>query len=137
MAGSNTDADQFLAALLERDLELKHYGVKGMRWGKRKAATPGTPDAERAKELKTRAVKEGTKSLSNRELQDLVTRMNLEQQYSRLNPKTKSDGQKFLEIALKAGAPLAVDAFSSQLGPYAGATKALVNAAVNTSTKKK
>jgi hypothetical protein len=78
---------------------LAHFGVKGMKWGQHKAklkglaskaAASGTPkdppsaDAVRAKTLKSTARKSSTDALSNKELQDLVTRMNLEQQYVRL-----------------------------------------------------
>lgn len=111
------------------DFALKHFGVKGMQWGVRKGVkAPASPDSAKANLLKTQAKKQGTHTLSNKELQDLVTRLNLEQQYSRLNPKTKSDGQKFLEGALKVAGPIAVDVFSEQLGPYAGAAKVVVNA---------
>lgn len=93
---------------------LAHYGVKGMKWGKRKSeptsvtttAVPGkrvkakggtlqpaSDDAVRAAASKQRAKKSTTDSLSNKELQELVTRMNLEQQYARLagpsNPAKK------------------------------------------------
>lgn len=93
---------------------LQHYGVKGMKWGKRKSeptsvtttSTPGrrvkakggtlqpaSDDAVRAAATRQRARKSTTDSLSTKELQDLVTRMNLEQQYERLagpsNPAKK------------------------------------------------
>jgi len=93
---------------------LQHYGVKGMKWGKRKSvatsvtttATPGkrvkatggtlqpaSEDAIKTAATKQRAKKSTTDSLSTKELQELVTRMNLEQQYERLagpsNPAKK------------------------------------------------
>ena len=104
---------------MEVETFLAHYGVKGMKWGVRKNGplAPGSDDSERATVLKTRATSEGTRVLSNNELQDLVTRMNLEQQYTRLNPQTKSVGREFAELALRAAAPLAVTAVSSHLGP--------------------
>lgn len=118
MAGSD------IAVILN---ELKHYGVKGMRWGKSKAVIPSSDDSVKAAVLKARAKKGGAKALTNQELQTLVTRLNLEQQYSRLNPKVKSDGQKFLEGALKYAGPIAIDLASDQLGPYAGIAKTVVN----------
>lgn len=90
------------------DSLLAHYGVKGMRWGVRRPEgsgpvavttreTPGrkvrasggqghkpSEDAVRATVLKQRAKKSSVHSLSNKDLQDLVTRMNLEKQYSTL-----------------------------------------------------
>lgn len=69
---------------------LAHYGVKGMRWGvRRKSSSPSdSDDAKRAAASKARIKRGNTGPLSNKELQDLVTRMNLEQQYSRLSQPT-------------------------------------------------
>jgi len=81
----------------ESNYELKHYGVKGMRWGVRKseheggtrakrAPVPVSADKQKANEAAARVSKKGdTSALSNQELQQLVQRMNLEQQYSRLS----------------------------------------------------
>lgn len=86
------------------DNELRHYGVKGMKWGVRKApravATkqkpgdyiqskggqrqPGSEDAFRTQTYRQMAKASTTDSLSNKELQALVNRMNLEQNYARL-----------------------------------------------------
>jgi len=74
---------------------LTHYGVKGMKWGKRKSEDggsskpPASEDAALASKYKTTAKKAGTKALSNAELKILVDRMNLERQYSSLNPSVK------------------------------------------------
>lgn len=76
--------------------------------GKAKPSSSGTKtvtgrpheDAKRAKTAKTKADTKGTDSLSNKELQDVITRMNLEQQYSKLSPKTTSAGQKFAKDLL-------------------------------------
>lgn len=96
------------------DKFLEHFGVKGMHWGVRKAdpipagevrvtqkkpgtrvtaagghSVPAHPDAIRAATAKQKAKSSSTDSLSNKELQDLVTRLNLEQQYSRLATNQK------------------------------------------------
>lgn len=105
---------------------LKHYGIKGMKWGVRKRGGPTTTSVatggkntsrtkvqlsegrkEKAKGVSDDAARaaiskeviktsKSTASLSNKELQDLVTRMNLEQQYERLSEGQKSAGQKFV-----------------------------------------
>lgn len=85
--------DQFLA----------HYGIKGMRWGvrkDRKRTVPISDDARQAEEAKRKAKAGGTKALSNRELQILVTRLNLEQQYSRLNPSRTQKAARFVRELL-------------------------------------
>jgi hypothetical protein len=80
---------------------LEHFGVKGMRWGVRKSQEHGggkkpssrkpakttSSDAANAHEALTKIKKSGIKSVSNKELQDVITRMNLEQQYSRVAPQ--------------------------------------------------
>jgi hypothetical protein len=55
-------------------IELKHYGVKGMKWGVRRDR------AKTARKSKSKAP-----SLSDKELKAAVARMNLEQQYDRLS----------------------------------------------------
>jgi hypothetical protein len=88
---------------------LEHFGVKGMKWGVRKNRSgSASEDAQRAdaarKKIKTEG---GTKALSNKELQDLVTRMNLEQQYSTLTGKQKKStlnkGQETAKSILGVG----------------------------------
>ena len=91
---------------------LEHYGIKGMRWGKRKASVevskiePASPpakasaDASAVKTYKDRVASGGVDALSTKELQQLVNRQNLEQQYERLNPAPISAGQKFMTETL-------------------------------------
>lgn len=101
---------------------LKHYGVKGMKWGVRKdhtaqdiefraragkkVKTSGgkrhepTQDAINAAVLRQKAKKSTTDSLTNKELREAIDRMNLEQQYSRLSGENKSVGKKFLDFFL-------------------------------------
>ena len=97
------DTDDFLA----------HYGVKGMKWGVRKADREAkkarkaqakyenaSEDSRAAQDAKRKMATSGSvDALSNKELQTLVTRMNLEQQLSGLQEKTqtKSAGRKFVE----------------------------------------
>lgn len=98
---------------------LEHYGIKGMRWGKRNASsnvkkaivtvngtdhdagpTRATPDALTSAGYKARVAVGGVHALSTKELQTLVTRQNLEQQYAKLNPEPMSAGQKFMTETL-------------------------------------
>jgi len=114
------------------DANLAHYGVLGMKWGVRKpeGAPPGpassvvkkqsrkgikttggernpaSEDAVKSALSKQIAKKSGTHSLSNQDLQQLVNRMNLEQNYSRLqdgDPNHNRAG-KFIK-ALLGGKP--------------------------------
>jgi hypothetical protein len=58
---------------------------------------PVSEDAKTAAVIKQKARASGAQSLSNDEMRILVTRMNLEQQYAKLNPKQVSIGEKFLK----------------------------------------
>ncbi|QGZ17210.1 hypothetical protein SEA_GIANTSBANE_6 [Arthrobacter phage Giantsbane] len=83
-----------------------------MKWGKRKATvevnktevdagpTTASTDAVTAGGYKARVASGGVAALSTKELQALVTRQNLEQQYERLNPAPVSAGQKFMSETL-------------------------------------
>ena len=76
--------------------ELKHHGVLGMKWGRGKQPRPMSEDAKKAKELKKKKVSE----MSNSELKRLNERMNLEQNYKRLNPNTVKKGTAYLGSAV-------------------------------------
>lgn len=84
---------------------LEHYGIRGMKWGVRRSRAQ--IDADSADKAVTRALNEqvkknrgSTDSLSNTELQQVITRMNLEQQYSNLTAKegvkSKSKGEQWV-----------------------------------------
>lgn len=78
---------------------LAHWGVKGMRWGRRKNDSDGgrniskdddSEDFSRTATIALKAKSSGTRSLSNKELRDLVDRINLEQNFGRVTtPEAK------------------------------------------------
>lgn len=97
------------------DSDIQHYGVKGMHWGQRHSTPPArttidansrgkikqvrlskkvletnkpSDDAANAAAFKKIAKQKSTDLLSNKELQDLITRMNLEKQYKTLQAPT-------------------------------------------------
>ena len=75
--------------------ELVHYGVPGMKWGRRKARTT-SEDHNRAKTIKKKKLSE----MSNQELKDLNNRMNLESQYRDLKSRNVNAGRKFVRNVL-------------------------------------
>lgn len=109
---------------LPDEVVIRHYGVKGMRWGVRKERTPtdvvvkqtpgkhvktaggknqpASEDAVKVAKLRQTAKKSTTDALSTQELQLLVSRMNLEQQYSNLasNGTRDSTGKKVVKTFL-------------------------------------
>lgn len=110
------------------NIPLKHYGIKGMHWGVRRDNTTGggssavpvqvharpgqmvkaeggqhhSPheDAVRVAAARQKAKHSTTDSLSTKELQELVNRMNLERQYSQItagDPRNQTDAQRILK----------------------------------------
>jgi hypothetical protein len=73
---------------------LEHFGVKGMHWGVRRsrsgASRPTSTDAKKAAAVKAKINTHGRQSVSNKQLKDLVHRMNLEQQHANLAKQSSS-----------------------------------------------
>ena len=80
---------------------LAHFGVKGMKWGTRKAGKEGpSSDAQAALNLRARAKVSKPKALTNAELRQAIDRMNLEQQFKRLATNEKPPVQRFIASTL-------------------------------------
>lgn len=84
--------------------ELYHYGILGMKWGVRRDRSHSgrshkkrsmSDDARDASTIKKKKVSQ----MSNAELKKLNERSRLEQEYSRLNPKSVSKGWKYVATA--------------------------------------
>lgn len=100
---------------------LAHYGVKGMKWGRRKSDSSGgdsksskkdskrpttSQDAKKAKGLQKSVDNKGVGHLSNKELQDVITRMELQQKYDKLSKKGSrvESGKNFIADILSDAA---------------------------------
>lgn len=85
--------------------ELLHYGVKGMKWGKKKAAVEAarSPESTHVKTVQDKVKKTKVSSATNKELQDVITRLNLEKQFNQLNPNRLDKGQKIVKDLLGVG----------------------------------
>jgi hypothetical protein len=83
---------------------LGHYGIKGMKWGVRRANPSAKPtpsgDHETAKAAKAKVKAGGLKSLSNDELKTYLERMDLEKRYKKGNPGPKEEAGKFVKDML-------------------------------------
>lgn len=88
---------------------LEHYGIKGMKWGVRRTRAQidaDSAEATRKKDIQSKVKKNRTTDvLTNAELQEVITRMNLEQQFQRLNAPPekakKSKGDNFVKQLVK------------------------------------
>lgn len=92
--------------------ELLHYGVLGMKWGKRKAGRTSA-DYTRSRKLKKKTLSE----LSDDDLTSLNKRLNLEKNYRSLNPTRIQKGQNAVKGVLKG------------IGATAGAAASMVTLA--------
>ena len=99
---------------------LKHYGILGMHWGVRKGSgggsrslrKPGSPDHERKLSLKGKRIK----NMSNTELKDLTTRLQLESSYRKLSVVPKSKARKLVEKIVNDLADTAVKELTKKAG---------------------
>lgn len=104
---------------------LEHYGRRGMKWGQRIFSRGGSKsslsssessstdhskneelsDSQKAHAISVKARTSGVASLSNGEMQVLISRMNLERQYSQLvhQPSRLERGREFANRQLKVG----------------------------------
>ena len=115
---------------------LAHHGILGMKWGvrrteaqlgrARKPTSQGSEDYQTSRALQKR----GAKNLSTKELKDLTTRMQLEQQYSNLKPNQYKKGMDTVKKITAAGTTIASLYALSKTPLGQDVTKA-VKAAVN------
>jgi hypothetical protein len=90
-----------MQAMMNEDEFLEHFGVKGMKWGKRKAApTHTSADAARYNKISGRAKKNGLDNLSNDDIAKLNKRNQLLTEYKKNNPNTIQKGNKAAKEAL-------------------------------------
>lgn len=104
--------------------ELYHYGIKGMKWGRRKGFRLRKKPPVRSKERKHsdaiagKVKKTGVTSLSNKELQTLTRRMQLENDYRRTadNPyktRVRRKGEEMLWKGAGAVGGIALGTFGT------------------------
>lgn len=80
--------------------DLTHYGVVGMKWGKRKAANQAGSESKRKRKRKPKKLSKAdamakdlqdAKKMNQRELQEKVNKLRLEHEYVRLNSTKYND----------------------------------------------
>lgn len=112
--------------------ELEHHGILGMRWGIRRTKeqlarlagrTPPTSKSQKkqktneskGKSSTTNSGKKSVKEMSDAELKQKISRMELEKRYRDLNPEQISTGKKVANHILKDMVLPAADDIGKQL----------------------
>jgi molecular chaperone GrpE (heat shock protein) len=86
-----------------------------MKWGRRKAHKNLAPTADKATDhSRPNLRRKSLNELSDAELRELTTRMQLEKQYKDLNKKELSIGKKFVNDVLNESAKKAATAYVSK-----------------------
>lgn len=79
---------------------LRHFGIKGMKWGKRKAPLPVSTEAKAKAAVKEKVKTTKVASVTNKQLQDAIRRMQLEQDFKRLSVNEKSGISRWVSSTL-------------------------------------
>lgn len=124
MASIKTEVEQSSLDLGEDFLE--HYGVKGMQWGVRKRRNEGARAKTFGNSGKAKkSTDDPLQNISDKDLQRIVQRMNMEQQYARLTaPQAKSSATKRI-LATGATLNTAIAFSKSPAGKALGSALAL------------
>lgn len=102
--------EQLPTSLPDVDVFLEHYGIKGMKWGIRRSwqersasrarRKKDADDFKKVKKLRKKKVSQ----LTNDELKFITNRLNLEQNFERLNPGRIDRGKKHVDKFVALGA---------------------------------
>jgi hypothetical protein len=85
---------------------LAHYGVLGMKWGRKRGKSASSSTKEKIK--KKRNIDEELKNMSDDELRKRLNRMNMEKQYKDLSKSKVAEGRDKANRALKTAGKIAV-----------------------------
>jgi hypothetical protein len=84
----------------EKSHSIYHYGILGMRWGRRRGSAPTVSSSSKKKSSDSDDTDE-VKNIPTKELKDITSRLQLEKQYKDLTPPKpgkKTDYEKSVEL---------------------------------------
>lgn len=81
--------------------ELKHYGILGMKWGRRKGKSVVLSPGSKHHDYLKAHTKESYKSMSTKKLKQINERLQAEKTYKELTSKQKKKGQNWVTNTLK------------------------------------
>lgn len=81
--------------------ELKHYGILGMKWGRRKGKSVVSSPGSKHHDYLEAHTKESYKSMSTKKLKQINERLQAEKTYKELTSKQKKKGQNWVTNTLK------------------------------------
>ena len=86
--------------------ELQHYGILGMKWGVRRARKDNGSTSTRKRNSRIEDVnedyrrahsKKSVKDMSDKELREMINRLQMEQNYQRLSQNNISKGMSYVK----------------------------------------
>ena len=86
--------------------ELQHYGILGMKWGVRRAGKDSGSTGTRKRNSRIEDVnedyrrahsKKSVKDMSDKELREMINRLQMEQNYQRLSQNNISKGMSYVK----------------------------------------
>lgn len=120
----------------EDDKTLEHYGVPGMKWGKRRARNK----ARRAANAQRAEARSKVKDMSDDDLKAAINRLKLEKEFNQLNAHEISTGQKVVtKILSEVGTQAAKSYLNGEINKVMtpGGTKVATKLAVAAAPKAK
>lgn len=81
--------------------ELKHYGILGMKWGRRKGKSVVSSPGGKHRDYLKAHTKESYKSMSTKKLKQINERLQAEKTYKELTSKQKKKGKSWITNTLK------------------------------------